>query len=225
MSHEQRTFVLARWLWRRVVSRWLIDLRISGLEHVPREGAYIVAANHLSMVDIPLMMTVLPRRPSIMMKRELYDIRALTWFWRWGDAIPVNRGTVDRTALRAVADRIARGIPFGIFPECTRSRGGALIPSRAGTGLIALRSRVPVVPLAYTGTPDILRGNRPHLRARVTMTIGPAIPPEELAAAGGAEAATELVMRRIAAILPPEMRGVYADPEPSETVRGGMPAT
>lgn len=213
MRHEQTSFVIARRVVHHLVFPLFMDLRVTGRETVPNDGPYIVVANHLSMIDIPILMAEMPSRPSIMAKDTLYNIPWLRWFWRWGDAIPVRRGGMDRAALRAAEAKLAQGIPFGIFPEGTRSKTGVLGPGKSGAGMIALRSRVPVVPVAFTGTPDILRGHRPHLRPRVTMTIGPAIPPEEIAAAGGSEAATELMMSRVAALLPPPMRGADSEQE------------
>ncbi|MDP9353344.1 MAG: 1-acyl-sn-glycerol-3-phosphate acyltransferase [Chloroflexota bacterium] len=207
--YEQTSFVIARWVVHHLVFPLFMGLHVTGRETVPKDRPYIVAANHLSNLDVPILMAEMPSRPSIMAKDTLYNIPWLRWFWRWGDAVPVRRGGMDRAALRAAEAKLAQGIPFGIFPEGTRSRTGVLGTGKPGAGMIALRSRVPVVPVAFTGTPDVFRGRRPHLRPRVTMTIGLAIPPEEIAAAGGSEAATELMMSRIAALLPPTMRGAY----------------
>lgn len=225
--HEQPSFRAARWIARHVAFPLLMRLELRGLEHVPREGAHIVASNHISMVDIPLMMTLLPRRPSILAKAELFK-PVIRRFWRWGDAIPVRRGGADRAALRAAQDRLTAGIPFGIFPEGTRIRTGALAEAKAGTGMIALRARAPVVPMAITGSDQVLRGNRPHpfRRPRVVVALGRPISPDELSAAGGAQAVTLLVMRRIAALLPPERRGAYGEAEeaaPEELVTEGAP--
>ncbi len=213
MRHEQLSFVVARWLARHIVIPLLVRMQVRGLEHVPRSGAFIAAANHSSMLDIPLMMALLPRRPSIMGRRDLWEKPLLPLMLNWGDAVPVNRGGADRAALRAAEDKLSKGIPFGIFPEGTRTRTGALGSAKAGVGMIALRAKVPVVPIAFIGTQNILRGRRLHFfpRPRVAMIIGPPIEPEELAQAGRPDAAAELIMRRIAALLPAEARGIYAD--------------
>jgi len=210
MSHEQRSFKVARMVVRRLIIPLLADFTVAGLENTPHTGPFIVAANHKSMLDIPILMAVLPRRPSIMAKDSLY-FRGSHWFWRWGDAIPVRRDGMDRKALRAAAERLQQGIPFGIFPEGTRVREGSLGTGKAGAGMIALRSQAPVLPVAFTGTANILRGHKPHLRPQVTMTVGTPIPHEEIAAAGSPQAATDLVMRRIAALLSPEARGPYSE--------------
>lgn len=215
MSHEQRSFKIARVVVRRIVIPLLADFTVTGLENTPREGAFIAAANHQSMLDIPILMAVLPRRPSIMAKQSLY-IPGLRWFWRWGDAVPVRRDGMDRKALRAAEERLKQGIPFGIFPEGTRVRSGGLGAGKAGTGMIALRSQAPVLPVAFIGTAGILRGHRPHFRPRVTMTVGTPIAHEELAAAGSPQAATDLIMRRIAELLPPDSRGIYSASVPSK---------
>jgi 1-acyl-sn-glycerol-3-phosphate acyltransferase len=222
VRHEQLSFVVVRWVVRRFLIPLFADLRVTGLEHVPAEGPFIAAANHLSMADIPILMAVLPRRPSIMARDSLFEKPWLRPLLEWGDGIPVRRGAVDRQALRTAEERLSRGIPFGIFPEGTRIKTGALGPGKAGAGMIALRTGAPVLPVAFTGTHTVFRGRRPHFlrRPRATMTIGAPIPPRELAAAGGIEAATELIMRHIAALLPPEARGQYGDPAATGHVPG-----
>lgn len=208
MRHEQLSFVIARWLVRRLVIPLFMDLRVTGLDNVPKEGPFLMAANHISMVDVPVVMAVLPRRPSIMAKDDLYK-KYLIWFWNWGGAVKVRRSTTDRAALRIALETLQKGIPFGIFPEGTRIRSEALGPALPGAGMLALRAKVPVVPIALTGTPRVLQGHRPHWRPKVTMSVGAVISPEDVAAAGGAREATDLIMRRIAELLPPEARGVY----------------
>lgn len=209
MRHESLSFVTVRWIVRRMIIPLFMDLRVTGLDNTPKTGAFIAASNHISMVDVPVIMAVLPRRPSLMAKSDLYRYRFLHWFWRWGGAVQVNRNVPDRAALRLALDLIEKGIPFGIFPEGTRIRAGGLGPGMPGVGMLALRSGAPVLPIALTGTPKVFEGRRPHLRPRVTLSIGAVISPEELRAAGGSTAATELVMRRIAELLPPQVRGVY----------------
>lgn len=218
MKGERKDYVVARWVLSNLVFPIFMHLEVRGRSNVPKEGAYLAVSNHLSMMDIPLIQVTLPRVPRMMAKIELFKNPLVRLFMRWGGAVPVRRSVQDRAALRDAERTLASGAPFAVFPEGTRVHGGALTRGLPGAGLIASRSRVPVLPLAIEGTPNILRGKRPHLRARVRLSIGAPITPEELAAAGGLQEATDLIMRRVAALLPPEMRGVYA--EQAEDERG-----
>ena len=211
MKGERKDYVVARWVLSNLVFPVFMHLEVRGRANLPKEGAYLVVSNHLSMMDIPLIQVMLPRVPRMMAKIELFKYPLIRSFMRWGGAVPVRGNVQDRAALRDAERTLASGAPFAVFPEGTRVRGRALSRGMPGAGLIATRSRAPVLPLAVEGTQNILKGKRPHLRARVRLTIGAPITPEELAAAGGLQGATDLIMRRIAALLPPEMRGVYGE--------------
>lgn len=206
---EQLSYALVRQLFRRALIPLLLDLEVAGFEHVPRAGGHIVAANHLSYIDIPLMMALCPRRPRILAKQELFSFPPFAAFFRWGDAIPLRRSSADRVALRAAMDTLKEGAPVGIFPEATRSKTGQLLPAYNGAGLLALRGKAPVLPMAIHGTDGFFRGRVPRPGTKVRVTFGAPITPEELAACGGVERTTQLIMSRLAALLPPEARGPY----------------
>ncbi len=211
VRHEQLSFVIARWLVRNVGFRLLLDLDLRGMENVPPAGSFIVACNHVSNVDPVLLLAIFPRRPRFMAKVELADVAVLRPLLRWSDAVLVNRASPGRDALRAAQDAVSRGIPFGVFPEGTRSRTGRLARARTGIGVIALRSKVPVLPVAVYGTQNAFRGGVPHLRTKASLTIGEAIEPSEIGAAGDPQVVSDLIMRRIAAMLPESARGEYGE--------------
>lgn len=221
MGHEQRSFVIARWMVRHLLIPALMDLRVTGLENVPPIGGFLAASNHVSMVDPPVLLAVLPRRPSVMAKQRLYRNRLLRPLMHWAGAVEVRQSVFDRAALRVAQDTLSKGIPFGVFPEGTRIKTGGLGKAMSGVGLIALRSGVPVLPVAFIGTEKVFKGRRPHVRPKVTLRIGPLIAPDEIGAAGSIQAGTDLIMTRIAALLPPEARGEYARRLGSEGIDGG----
>ncbi|MBX5450714.1 lysophospholipid acyltransferase family protein [Thermogemmatispora sp.] len=184
-------------------------MRPRGRHHIPRQGPYIVAANHLAWTDIPLIPIYLPQKVVYMAKEEVFQGR-LRWLARFLGAFPVRRGEGDRQALRAAETILKAGRVLVIFPEGTRSRTRTLARAHAGLGMIALRSGVPVLPVAIWGSEDLFKKFRPEIHIVYGEPLlfkpqGPKITREEI------EEATERVMRSIAALLPPSYRGVYAE--------------
>jgi 1-acyl-sn-glycerol-3-phosphate acyltransferase len=126
----------------------------------------------------------------------------------------VRRGAADRQALRVAEQVLQQGRLLCLFPEGTRSASGVLGPAHGGAALLALRSAAPIIPVAITGTPQIFLRHFPWLGLpRVTVTVGAPL----VVRAQGApaqrddrERITGEIMARIAALLPPEMRGAYA---------------
>lgn len=144
------TYAILRWLFRlvfRVVFRW----RVRGAERIPRTGPLLVCSNHISWWDPPLIGCIMPRRIYFMAKEEIFRWPVLgPLFPRFG-AFPVRRGEPDRQAVRTALDHLAEGRAVGIFPEGTRSRTGELRPAQPGAALLAVRSRVPILPIAIKG--------------------------------------------------------------------------
>jgi 1-acyl-sn-glycerol-3-phosphate acyltransferase len=129
-------------------------------------------------------------------------------------AIFVRRGEVDRRALRQALDILRGGGLLGMAPEGTRSKTGALQPGRTGAAYLAFRAGVPIVPLVVTGQEKVFWSLRRLRRGTVRVVIGePFYPPPVEGKASGAdvEAFTEEIMYHLAAMLPPEYRGVYRD--------------
>jgi 1-acyl-sn-glycerol-3-phosphate acyltransferase len=160
--------------------RLLFRPRIEGLEHVPAEGAAIVAGNHLSFSDHFLMPAVLKRRITFLAKAEYFTGpgvkgRLTAGFFRSAGQIPVDRSGRDagRAALREGLAVLARGELLGIYPEGTRSHDGRLYKGKVGVAAMALGAGVPVVPCAMVGTFEIQPpGKRiPKIR-RVTIRFG-----------------------------------------------------
>ena len=198
--------------------RLLGRLEIEHAERVPREGPALIAANHLSLVDPVLVCAAAPRRVRPIAKRELFETPLIGWVvWLYG-AFPVRRYSADMGALRAGRNHLRAGRAVLVCPEGTRSPDAAMRPALPGAAMMALLAPgTPIVPCAITGTEDV-KGPRSILRAlsgrrrtSIRVVFGePFALGEGSPDTARAEAAADAIMRRIAALLPPSYRGVYA---------------
>jgi 1-acyl-sn-glycerol-3-phosphate acyltransferase len=218
---EARTYSIQIRGWYRVIRgvirfllRILCRLEVEGLEHVPDQGPYLMVINHLHWLDAPVLMVVFPYRAYVFAAEKWNRNRILGPLFRSLDAIFVHRGEVDRKALRkALAILKGDGI-LGMAPEGTRSKTGAMQRGRSGAAYLAFRAAVSVVPVVCTGQEYVFPALRRFHRARVRVVFGqPFAPPQIEGKAGAAEAHAfaEEIMYRLAAMLPPEYRGVYSD--------------
>ena len=135
-----------------------------GMEHIPRDGALIVASNHRSFMD-PWVIGMMLRRPVYYVaKTELFHGRFVAWLLSSLGAFPVDRGNGDRDAMDAARQILDRGDVVVIFPEGTRNRPGALAEPKRGVGRLALETGAPIVPIALIGTEAVRNGwlIRPH---------------------------------------------------------------
>ncbi len=184
-------------------------LRLRGFSNVPKSGPFIIASNHLDWTDIPLIPLHMRRKVVYMAKEEYFSSR-LAWLVRFLGAFPVKRGEADRQALRTGEEQLKKGNILVIFPEGTRSRTHTLAMAHSGLGLIALRTGVPVVPVAIWGSEKALK----KFRTPITISYGEPIvlkPKGKKITREDIDESTNLVMRKIAEMLPPEYRGVYRD--------------
>jgi cytidylate kinase len=211
----------------RLIVRAIVRLKIEGdLTVIPREGPLIVAANHASSADPVLigafLNSAINRPLNWLGKRELVEFPATGWAFRRAGIHPVDRDAADLEAFRTAMRILDAGHVLAVFPEGTRSRDGALQAVREGVGMLALRSGASVLPVAVVDS-DLMwpRGRLlPRFGRRVTVRYGTAFkvaddvrgaePGTRRDRRGATGAATRLIMTRIAALLPPRQRGVYA---------------
>jgi len=202
------------WFIRSVISQ-LVHIRPEGLEHLPSSGPYVVAANHLAFWDAPIIYALLGGPNLTGWAAEKYRNNPI-WgtILRMGSGIFIERGAVDRAALGGAVAWLRQGKVFGVAPEGTRSKTGGLARGKSGVVYIAQQAGVPIVPLAHFGSERVtrtwLRLRRPEVTVRVgqPFTLPPLASTEHGA---GLREQTDLVMCHIAALLPPEYRGVYVD--------------
>lgn len=149
--------VLARTVWRA---------RVFGTHNVPMTGPLIVACNHLSYLDPPIMGCLCPRRISYMAKKELFEMPVLGPMIRALGAYPVDRHGSATAAIRRSLSVLEAGGAVGIFPEGTRNRDGTVAP-QTGVALLASLAKAPVVPACVKGTDRAMR------LSRVDVAFGP----------------------------------------------------
>lgn len=207
----------------RLFSRAMTRVSVEGaLDEIPREGAVIIAANHASNFDpVVLGSWLIPkagRRFQWLGKKELFAWPVVGFLARHGGVHPVDRSRADVEAYRLAKRILDEGHVLFVFPEGTRSPDGALHEARDGVASLALRTGAPIVPVGIAGSDRVWPRGRllPRPGGRVTVRVGSPfrvadeLPPEvEKADAKGH--ATDLIMRRIAALLPERQRGVYRD--------------
>lgn len=154
--------------------RFFFRMEIHGTEHWPKRGPAIIASNHLSNMDPPLICLSYPGQICWMAKAELLRVPVLGQILIGLGSFPVRRGENDRDAIRHARALLEQGYVVGMFPEGTRQREGAFGEPRPGVGLLAMTPGVPVIPIRIRGTGDIIRGGRLH-RAKVSVTVGPPV--------------------------------------------------
>lgn len=153
----------------RFFLRLFFRLHVSGLENLPA-GGVIVAPNHVSNFDPPVIGCALPRRIHFMAKEELFKTPIFRWIITNLCAFPVRRGTADRGAIRNTLSLLAAGEIVGIFPEGTRSKTGQLGKPEAGLAMIAAKAAVPVVPTAVFGTNKVFSDG--HILPQIRVVFG-----------------------------------------------------
>lgn len=150
----------------RIWARTVLRARVSGAANVPMDGPLIVACNHLSYLDPPIMGCLCPRRIRYMAKKELFEMPVLGTMIRALGAYPVDRHGSATAAIRRSLSVLEAGGAVGIFPEGTRNRDGTVAP-QTGVALLASLAKAPVVPACIRGSDRALR------LARVDVAFGP----------------------------------------------------
>jgi len=152
----------------------------AGLENLPDTGGYIVAANHVSHLDPPMVGQFLPRQVAFFARKTLWKPGIAAWWLDAVGTIPVDRdGGTSLDAIKRVLQALARGKVVIMFPEGTRSSNGELQPAKPGIGLLACKAHVPVVPARIFGSFEAFgRGGRMRLGSPVSVTYGKPLSPE-----------------------------------------------
>ena len=199
----------------RLIFRAGCRVKLSGLENVPPPGAYIVAMNHLATYDPPMLLAFWPHPPEALGASTQFERPGMGHVLRWYGTVPVHRGEFDRTVLEKALAILKANCPLVIAPEGGRTHKPGMREAKPGVAYLALKANVPIVPVGITGTEALITGWKSFRRPPLTMAVGepfrlPAAPILREARHERLAEYTTLIMRRIAALLPSEYRGVYA---------------
>ena len=209
-------FYWMSWLLLRLIMAIYAKVEVVGVENVPRRGGLIIVSNHLNNADPGLLGGFLRRRVVYMAKDEMFQWPVWGGYIRLIGAFPVRRFEADLKALRRAVQVIRRGQALVMFPEGTRSKTGSMDRGHPGTAMVALRAGAPILPVAITGTevvrlPSAFFHPLRHIRIRVVVGQPFFLPSVRRARADDFERCTDIIMGRIAALLPPQYRGYYQD--------------
>ncbi len=183
-----------------------ITVKVEGRDHLEQGRHYIFMCNHVSNVDPPIVAPLIPRRASVLVKKEVFRIPVLARAMRMGSLVPVDRSNRQAAvdSLRAAGDVLRAGLSMMVFPEGTRSSDGRLLPFKKGPFYLAMETGVPVAPMTILGTDKIMPKGSFAIRAGTATVIFH--PPLDPAAFASREALMEAVRQKIAGALPEERR-------------------
>ena len=190
------------WMTFRAIARSVFGLRVQGEECLVTDGPVLVASNHQSFLDPPLVSTLYQSEMYFLARKTLFNAASRWIYSRW-NAIPVDQDHPDMTSLKSIIRKLKDGHRVLVFPEGSRTEDGQLGAAAPGIGLIAVKSGAVIQPMRIYGAREAWpRGARRIRFARLTVNIGPPIrlTPEELKAAKGKDDYERIAKRIMAAI-------------------------
>jgi 1-acyl-sn-glycerol-3-phosphate acyltransferase len=209
-----RMFMVGAWGGVRLAG---VRVKTLGLDELDPARTYIFMSNHVSNLDPPITIPLIPRRTSVMVKKELFSYPILGRAMRMGSLVPVDRGNRDAgiEAVRAAKQVVQQGLNMSIYVEGKRSFDGRLLPFKKGPFYLAMECGVPVVPVTITGTHEVMPKGRFAIKPGwVTVNFHPPIEPADF---GSRECLMEKVRAVIDSGLPEQCRSI-----PSATSESGL---
>lgn len=207
VNNVDRLYRVSMWIAAAGIRAAGIRVEVSGLEHVPVGRSCIFLSNHVSNLDPPVLLPVLPGRCSVLLKQELMKIPILGRAMRMGQFVPVERGSkreAAKASVTAAAGALASGLHILVFAEGTRSRDGRLSAFKKGPFYLAEQTQAPIVPVAISGTERMMRKGSSAITPGVArVQLLEAIDPAQYESR---EELMAVVRAAIAAALPAEMQ-------------------
>lgn len=208
-----RMFMIGAWNGVRLAG---VRVEIIGLEHLDPSRSYIFMSNHISNLDPPILIPLIPKRTSVMVKKELFSYPILGRAMRMGSLVAVDRGDRDAgiAAVRAAKEVVQQGLNMTIFVEGKRSFDGKLLPFKKGPFYLAMECGVPVIPVTIVGTHYVMPKRRFAIKpGTVKVIFHPAIEPRDFVSR---EWLMEKVRAAIESGLPDKYRGASPSPPPAQ---------
>ncbi len=156
-----------------LILKFLLRLKVTGIENIPKKGGFILASNHVSYIDPVAVGVACNRKLNYMAKEELFHTPVLSWLLPRICVFPVKRDSADLSALKEAMRRVKKGGGLILFPEGTRTSGDAAVKPYPGVGFLAAKLDVPVIPAFVKGTQDALpRGAKTIHLTQVSVCFG-----------------------------------------------------
>jgi 1-acyl-sn-glycerol-3-phosphate acyltransferase len=210
------TFISGRidWLyWRAMWGAYtgvrLLGVKVErrGFDDFDHDGTYIYMCNHVSNLDPPIVIPSIPRRTSVLVKKEVFRVPILAQAMRMAKFVAVDRRNREAAiaSIQAATDVMQHGINMTVFPEGTRSPTGKLLPFKKGPFHLAMESKIPILPISISGTEKMMgKGTLSIKKGTALLVFHPPMYPEKFASR---EELTDAVRAVIMSGLPVEMRG------------------
>jgi 1-acyl-sn-glycerol-3-phosphate acyltransferase len=195
-----------------LLSSLFLHRQVSGKKNMPRHTACIIVANHVNLLDSPILGVSLGRRVYFMAKEDLFHSRIIGWLAKQFGAFSVAKGRLNRRAGRTALELLANGQALIIYPEGKRSDDGKLGQAYSGAALLAVKSGAPIVPVGISGTRWLVGKIWFFKRPKITLNIGQPFTlftSHDKLRQDETTRLTHEVMMHIAALLPPDYRGRY----------------
>lgn len=225
MSNHQKEYQvtlqvrLFRWIFRplfRLLFYLISDVRISGLANIPENGTYIIVINHVSIVEPPFVIAYWPVAPEAIGAKEIWERKGQSLLAKFYGGIQVHRGKFDRQVIERMIAVVNSGHPLLIAPEGGRSHTPGLRPGFPGVAYLADKSSAPILPVGIIGSTDEFIGQAFGLkRPVIEMKIGEITSLPKIEGKGEQRRKelqdnTDIIMYKLAELLPPSYQGVYA---------------
>jgi 1-acyl-sn-glycerol-3-phosphate acyltransferase len=197
-----------------------VKIKMAGMDQLDPAGTYIFMSNHVSNLDPPVLLPMIPRRTSVLAKRELWKIPILSKALDLAEIVPVERNKRESAieSIRRAGEVMKHGINMTIYPEGTRSRDGHLLPFKKGPFHLAAETGFPIVPITILGTEEMMPKGRFAVRpGTATLVFHAPIDPGKF---NSREELTRAVHNAINSSLPPERQ---ASTKPASSVRESLP--